>query len=115
MPSHQTTDPTAVDLALALLTLPNPGTASEAQVRGQHCVWCGITLSPDTAVDLGPRRQPALDSEYNWFPRGCRACTAPYALSALHDHAPRCEQCTDDPDCCEVGRALIRLTRGRTP
>ncbi|MFI8531817.1 hypothetical protein ACIGMX_16445 [Streptomyces aquilus] len=115
MAGETTASATAVDDALALLTLPDPGTVSAAQVRGQGCVWCAVTLSPETAVNLGPRRQPVLDSEYGWFPRGCRDCTAPHALYALHHHVPSCEQCVDDPDCCDVGRVLIRLTRGRKP
>jgi hypothetical protein len=114
MASNETTS-TAVDDALALLNLPDPGTVSEPQVRGRDCVWCAITLAPDTAVDLGPRRRPVLDSSYEWFPRGCRDCTAPHALHALHDHVPSCERCVDDPACCAVGHALIRLTRGRQP
>jgi hypothetical protein len=101
--------------AFALLAIPDPGTVSEAQVRGKACVWCAATLVAETAVDLGPRRKPVLDSSHQWFPRGCRTCTAAYALRALHDHAPRCEQCTDDPACCDAGRALRRLSLGRQP
>ncbi|MFF7452082.1 MULTISPECIES: hypothetical protein [unclassified Streptomyces] len=115
MVSDHTTNPTAVDFALALLTLPEPGPLAEAQVRGQNCVWCGITLVTETAVDLGPRRKTALDGSYDWFPRGCKTCTGPRALHALHDHAPRCEQCVDGPVRCETGRVLRRLALGRRP
>jgi hypothetical protein len=101
--------------ALALLALPAVDEISEAQVRGKSCVWCAATLTATTAVDLGPRRKPVLDCSYDWFPRGCRDCTATYALSALHDHAPRCEQCTDAPACCEIGRVLRRLSLRRQP
>jgi hypothetical protein len=98
--------------ALALLALPDPGAVSEPQVRGQHCVWCGIALAPENAVDLGPRRKPVLDREYDWFPRGCRTCAGAYALRAIHDHAPRCEQCVGNVSGCRTGMTLLRLIRG---
>jgi hypothetical protein len=103
------------DQALALLTLPAVDKISEAQVRGKSCVWCAGTLTTATAVNLGPRRKAVLDSSYDWFPRGCKECTAPSALAALHEHAPRCEPCTDDPACCEIGRVLRRLSLRRQP
>lgn len=111
----QTREDTHTSDALALLTLPSLDGLAEAQVRGNGCVWCAIVLTPGTAVDLGPRPIKRAGAESQWFPRGCKSCTAPHALSALHDHAPGCGQCADDSDCCEVGRALIRLTRGRKP
>ncbi|MGW7198441.1 hypothetical protein [Streptomyces chryseus] len=44
---------------------------SQRQQRGMDCVFCGITLSSETAVDLGPRRIRILDHITQWFPRSC--------------------------------------------
>ena len=57
---------------LAAVELPRIGTLTQRQQRGQDCVWCGCTLVPGTAVDLGPRRLRILDYTANWFPRACR-------------------------------------------
>jgi len=97
--------------ALALLALPALDGLSESQVRGKACVWCGVILTAETAVDLGPRRKGRLDGAYNWFPRGCKTSTGMAAFRALHQHAPTCEQCVDDGEQCETGRALWRLVR----
>lgn len=104
-------DSNGVRQALALLVLPALDGLSEAQVRGKACVWCGVILAADTAVDLGPRRKGRLDGTYDWFPRGCKTSVGMEAFRALHDHAPACEQCVDEAERCETGRALWRLVR----
>jgi hypothetical protein len=35
-------------------------------------VWCGITLTARTAVDLGSRPLLIVDHVTSWFPRACR-------------------------------------------
>ncbi|MFC5805571.1 hypothetical protein [Streptomyces formicae] len=45
---------------------------SEWQFRGRDCVFCGITLAPGNAVDLGPRRYWRGGQPCNWFPRACK-------------------------------------------
>jgi len=96
---------------LALLAVPALDELSEEQVRGAACVWCGTTLTTDTAVDLGERKHKRLDGSYSTFPRACRPDAHTAAYSALLDHAPRCEQCVDDASGCETGLALRRLMR----
>ncbi|MEV6790918.1 hypothetical protein AB0M87_02730 [Streptomyces sp. NPDC051320] len=54
------------------IELPPVGGLSQRQQRGTDCVWCGITLTPQTAVDLGPRKLRILDHVTAWFPRACR-------------------------------------------
>ncbi|MFF1378624.1 DUF6415 family natural product biosynthesis protein [Streptomyces sp. NPDC058308] len=54
--------------------LPSVNVLSEAQVRGTGCVFCGVTLSTETAVDLGPHKLTRLDEVACWFPRACRPC-----------------------------------------
>lgn len=95
---------------LELLTLPSLDGLSELQVRGITCVWCGVHLSAETAVDLGPRRQRLLDTHRNWFPRGCRACTGKKAYEYLFPHAEKCEHCADNPG-CPTAVELRRLIR----
>lgn len=95
---------------LALLPFPDHEQMSQQQRRGTACVWDGITLAPDTAVDLGSRPlRPGGD--YTWYPRACRRCVGDHALRALHDHAPYCELCVENAAECEVGRVLVRLIR----
>ncbi|MCZ4513881.1 hypothetical protein O3Q52_38255 [Streptomyces sp. ActVer] len=96
---------------LVLLHLPPLDKQSEQQLRGRVCVWCPVTLTAETAMDLGARRHRRQDSHYVTFPRGCRHCTARAAKRALHDHAPRCEQCVDDASRCTTRTALHQLTR----
>jgi hypothetical protein len=92
------------------------GTLTGQQQRGADCVWCGTTLTAETAVDLGERRIRVLGRHVSAFPRGCRSCTRKHAYRALLDHAALCEQCTDDASGCETGTALSRLVReGRRP
>ncbi len=52
-------------------SLPAIETLSQRQQRGMDCVWCGITLTPATAVDLGPRKIKRLDYVTQWYPRAC--------------------------------------------
>lgn len=89
-----------------LLPLPNVRGLSDAQVRGTACVWCAITLAPDTARDLGPR--PGPDGR-QMFPRGCPTCIRAEALRVYGMHERMCEQCVDDPTACDTRRALRRL------
>lgn len=94
---------------LAAIALPTLDGLTEAQVRGTTCVWDGIALTPETAVDLGPRRKRWLDGEYDWFPRGCRRCVGDKAYIALFTHAHECAECLAGPDCpfaVEVRRLL---------
>src|SRR3712207_7822727 len=59
------------------------------------------TLFPYTtlfrSVDLGEQKSPAG----SWFPRACQRCAAAWAHRGLFEHAPMCEQCTDDASRCE--------------
>lgn len=96
---------------LALLSIPALDGLSQAQVRGQACVWDGITLAPGTAVDLGPRRRKRLDGHYDWYPRACRRCFAQAADGAVRDHAGSCEQCADEAARCRTRTALEQLMR----
>ncbi|MGI5509356.1 hypothetical protein [Streptomyces sp. CA-106131] len=97
----------------AALPLPGAGDLSEQQQRGAECVWCRITLTAETAVDLGERRIRVGGSHVTAFPRGCRPCTADAAYRALFDHTQvnRCEHCADDAGSCETHIALRRLIR----
>lgn len=97
--------------ALALLPLPTLDGLTEAQVRGRACVWNGVVLTAETAVDLGPRRKKHLGNDYDWYPRGCKSCTGGAALRALHEHAPTCAECCAYAGSCATGRILLRLIR----
>lgn len=103
---------TASPDVLALLTLPSRDSLSQQQDRGVDCVWCGVTLAADTAIDLGPRRVRVLDTHVTTFPRGCPLCVGKAAYRALFDHCPMCEQCVDNAAECDTGRELRRLARG---
>lgn len=107
----ETTEQTAEQAAAQTLSLPSLDGLSEQQVRGITCVWDGIMLTPETAINLGPRRKRHLDGHFDWYPRGCRNCTAERALRALQDHAPLCEQCVDTAEHCDTGIGLRRLIR----
>jgi hypothetical protein len=97
----------------ALLPVPNHRDMSDAQFKGTACVWCAITLSTETAFDLGQRRIRLLDGHITIFPRGCRTCTGEHANRTLQTHTQDCEQCVDDGRQCQTGMHLIRLIRGR--
>ncbi|WP_409471098.1 hypothetical protein [Streptomyces sp. HC307] len=98
--------------ALAEPPLPSLNGLSEQQIRGTTCVWDGIALTPETAVDLGPRKTRRLDGECQWFPRACRTCVGQQAMRVLFDHTEGCEQCrrTEKDSACDTGRALLRLS-----
>ncbi|MFF3620090.1 hypothetical protein [Streptomyces sp. NPDC002467] len=55
----------------ALDELPPLSELSEQQVRGSACVFCGIHLDNETAVDLGERRAGRAGATVRWFPRAC--------------------------------------------
>ncbi|MEU6702523.1 hypothetical protein [Streptomyces wuyuanensis] len=50
--------------------LPPIGTLTQRQQRGMDCVYCGIVLTAQTAVDLGPQRLRKWNT--HWYPRACR-------------------------------------------
>ncbi|MEU3527584.1 hypothetical protein AB0E62_27560 [Streptomyces sp. NPDC038707] len=93
--------------ALAALPLPEYDSLTQDQTRGATCVWDGIQLTGETAVDLGPRR----DTEGVWFPRACRLCAQRQAMDALIQHSGACEQCVDDHTRCPEGSTLVRAVR----
>ena len=82
---------------------------SDRQFRGAACAWCGVILSPATAVDLGPRRIRLLDGHLTTRPRGCRTCAVDHVRAARQRHAEGCEQCVDSPGICDTARALRHL------
>lgn len=94
---------------LALLTLPSFSALSEQQVRGITCVWDGVTLTPATAVDLGPRDVKQLGEKCQWYPRGCITCVVEHAMRALMDHAVDCSACVGNAAGCDMGAALRRI------
>ncbi|MEU3945473.1 hypothetical protein [Streptomyces sp. NPDC029526] len=100
-PTTQDTPPTpdVRQQVLTSLPLPRMEMLSEAQVRGAACVWDGRTLTPQTAVDLGPRLKKRLDGEYRWYPRSCRRCVGSKAYTWLFVHAEDCAACKAGPDC----------------
>lgn len=98
--------------ALGQLPLPPPDSLSQQQVRGVTCVWDGVALAPETAVDLGQRHMKPADGEHRWFPRACVQCVTARALRALYDHTDTCGQCRSPRrgSACPEGRALLRLS-----
>lgn len=101
-------EPATVDAA-TLLPVPDHGDQSDQQFRGVACVWCGVILSPATAVDLGPRRIRLLDGHITARPRGCRPCVADHLPATQQAHAAGCERCADSPGACETARSLRHL------
>ncbi|MET8766300.1 hypothetical protein [Streptomyces sp. NPDC004658] len=101
----------ASDNALTLLPLPEFNSLSQAQVRGATCVWDGVPLTAETAVDLGERRVRRITERVSWFPRACRPCALKQAMDALLEHGQSCEQCVDDSSLCPVGLTLTRAIR----
>ncbi|QEU94619.1 hypothetical protein CP970_30340 [Streptomyces kanamyceticus] len=67
--------------------LPSVGMLSEGQFRGRDCAFCGITLSPTTAVDLGAHHIKRSGVDVRWFPRACRTCVEGGYVNALLDAA----------------------------
>ncbi|MFD7609745.1 hypothetical protein [Streptomyces sp. NPDC059828] len=48
-------------------------TLTQRQQRGVDCVWCGIVLTAETAVDIpGEHSYWRLDQRTRWYPRSCR-------------------------------------------
>jgi hypothetical protein len=82
---------------------------TDRQFKGTACVWCAITLSTDTAVDLGQRRIRLSDGHITVSPRACRPCTAGRIPAAVEQHAATCEQCVDSPFGCDTATALRQL------
>ncbi|MEU5773864.1 DUF6415 family natural product biosynthesis protein [Streptomyces venezuelae] len=76
---------------LAAPMLPSMGLLSEAQVRGQDCVFCGAMA----AIDLGRQDAKCLDAVVSWFPRACRACAGGGYVDGLI--AAACAACRDLP------------------
>lgn len=98
---------------LALLPLPDLNTRTDDQTRGATCVYDGIPLVPQTAVNLGERMSPltGTTSPMRWFPRACPTCVSTVAGRAIREHAATCEQCVDDASQCGTRLGLERLTR----
>lgn len=100
---------------LALLPLPDVEAMTDDQTRGATCVWGGERLRSDAAIDLGERLEPVDGSTstqgIRLFLRACAPCAGRAALQALHEHAPRCEQCVADASLCPEGLGLRRLMR----
>jgi hypothetical protein len=92
-----------------LLPVPPHGDMSDPQFKGTACVWCAVTLSTDTAVDLGQRRVRFLDGHITVSPRACRPCTAERVPGVIQQHTAMCEQCADGPPRCDTASALHRL------
>lgn len=92
---------------LEVLGLPSPEGLADGRARGAACVWCGVRLTAEVAVDLG---EQVFDG-VRWFPRACRTDVADRAHRGLFSHAPLCEQCTDDASGCVISRWLYRLVR----
>lgn len=111
MTSQSDVQHTAADGTFALLALPGFNDLTERQVRGADCIWCSTLLTAESAIDLGERRHRRLDGHFSTFPRACRRCTHDAVYRLLLDHAPLCEQCTDDASSCETGIGLRRLMR----
>lgn len=55
--------------------LPPIGSLTQRQQRGMDCLWCGIALTTETAVDLDA--QPLRIWKTHWYPRACRRHSEP--------------------------------------
>jgi hypothetical protein len=100
-----TTRPDAGASALELLPLPKIDLLADLQMRGVTCVWCGTSLTPQNARDLGPRPRPG--GEARWFPRGCTRCVRTTARRVLTLHSETCSRCAPGRWCND--RASLRL------
>lgn len=96
---------------LSLLPLPAFDGLTEAQVRGQCCVFDGAPLSGPTTVDLGERTYRSVGEHATWRPRACRWCAEQRALDALVEHSHACQQCKQDHTKCPTGLGLVRAVR----
>lgn len=93
---------------------------TEAQLRGHHCVWCGLALGLACSVDLGAR---IGEDGHHWYPRSCPQCAVPKLYRQLIEHTGSCEQCANEGALCSVaaglrmplreGRALAARAHGR--
>lgn len=92
-------------------SVPPVGTLSVAQTCGRACVWCAVVLTTENAVELGSRSERRGDTDFVWFPRGCRFCASRPAYLALLAHIQSCEQCADDAARCAEGSALRQTLR----
>jgi hypothetical protein len=97
--------------SLAHIPLPEFDTLTQAQVRGAACVFDGVALSAENAVDLGERKIRRPGEQVAWFPRACRRCAMEQSMVALQEHSGSCEPCLIDFTQCETGRALVRAVR----
>ncbi|MGW7200626.1 hypothetical protein [Streptomyces chryseus] len=75
--------------------VPAIGTLSQRQQRGMDCVWCGVTLTAATAIDLGPRPLRILDQVTQWFPRSCDRHIDKAEYEKLLAHCAACPSCLD--------------------
>lgn len=89
--------------------LPELDTLTERQRGGRVCVWCAVTLSTTTAVDLGERVERGRG--LRWFPRGCYVCVDLMTYRALLDHTQACTQCAAGLRRCPTETALTRTLR----
>ncbi|MFD8914223.1 hypothetical protein [Streptomyces sp. NPDC059575] len=65
--------------------LPSPDALSDDRLRGRTCVWCGTSLTTETAfLDFGQ-----LTTPQRWFPRACRPCTGKRTERARMDREGR--------------------------
>lgn len=103
-----TTQHASISPGLAALQLPSLDGLTEQQVRGITCVWDGIPLTTENAIDLGARTVDGVQ----WFPRACPRCVGERALAALYEHCTVCDPCsqTVPGHTCVTGAALRRLS-----
>ncbi|MBX9392293.1 hypothetical protein K4749_01445 [Streptomyces sp. TRM72054] len=94
--------------ALALLPLPDFNALTQQQAEGHACVWDGIPLTTENAVDLGARTVDGVQR----FPRACPRCVGERARAALFEHCFECDPCsqTVPGHACDTGTALMRLS-----
>lgn len=85
--AHRTTDPPEA----ASLPLPRLGDLSQEQMRGAHCLYCGIPVTTLTAEPLRESRIRLVDGHISIFPRACQPC-AELAREALTRPCPLCDQ-----------------------
>ncbi|MET8824806.1 DUF6415 family natural product biosynthesis protein [Streptomyces sp. NPDC004610] len=95
------------DIPAETLVLPALGTLSDAQVRGEVCVWDAAEkpLTVETAVDLGERES---DGDRRWFPRACRHHAEQHAQEQHRTGTPGGTR-GDPLDITTMRRAVQRL------
>lgn len=107
MSSETTSVDRTIEAAFAALDFPDPAELTEAQRRGQTCVWDAFGFDPKTVVRFGTRTSSGGD----WFPSAHRGCVPHIALASLRDHATRCSQCVDDANQCATAAFLVLLVQ----